>query len=49
MYVMNSFIIKMFYARLVVNTAKTLILKLELEPFAVLFYYHIFVLVKKLI
>ena len=46
MYVMNSFIIKIFYA-LVGSTAKNLMLKLELEPFVVLFYYNIAVLVKK--
>ena len=43
--VMNSFIIKMSYARLVGSVAKNLIL--ELEPFAFLLYYNIVVLVKK--
>ena len=36
--VMNSFIIKMSYARLVGSAAKNLILKLE--PFAVLFFHY---------
>ena len=43
MYVMHSFIIKMFYARLVGSAAKNLIF----EPFAILFYYDIVVLDSK--